>query len=101
MHLSLSGSSSNTGDTLSSFFRDTCSTTSIFDVVLIDNLSLENIDPTLHDFQGETDSHPNVGDQSQKLHRAFHAKCVEMGIESLLRLDCENFQEKQWMSICR
>ncbi|RLN25409.1 hypothetical protein C2845_PM07G32990 [Panicum miliaceum] len=36
-----------------------------------------------------------------RIHQAFHAKCVEMGIESVLRLDCKNFQKKQWMPIYR
>lgn len=111
----LSGSSNNTRDTLSSVFRDSCSTGSGFDVARLDNLSLENTASVLHEassisvfdhkslsaFKGKTVSHPNVADESQELHQAFHAKCVEMGIESVLRSDCKNFQKKQWMPIYR
>lgn len=111
----LSGSSNNTSDTLSSLFRDSCSTGSGFDVALLDNLSLENTNSMMHDtrfsvvfdheslstFKGETASHLNVAGQSEEFHQAFHAKCVEMGIESVLRLDCKNFQKKQWMPIYR
>ncbi|CAL4952987.1 unnamed protein product [Urochloa decumbens] len=111
----LSGSCSNTSDTLSSIFRDSCSTGSGFDVAWLDNLSLENNASMLHDtrfsvvfdheslsaFKGKTVSHLNVADQSQELHHAFHARCVEMGIESVLRLDCKKFQDKQWMAIYR
>ncbi|XP_025816694.1 formin-like protein 14 isoform X1 [Panicum hallii] len=39
---SFSGSSNNTSDTVSSFFRDSCSTSIVFDVALLYNLSLEN-----------------------------------------------------------
>ncbi|CAL4945872.1 unnamed protein product [Urochloa decumbens] len=111
----LSGSCSNTSDTLSSIFRDSCSTGSGFDVAWLDNLSLENNASMLHDtrfsvvfdheslsaLKGKTVSHLNVADQSQELHHAFHARCVEMGIESVLRLDCKKFQDKQWMAIYR
>ncbi|KAG2593901.1 uncharacterized protein LOC120676326 isoform X2 [Panicum virgatum] len=45
----LSGSSNNTSDTLSSLFRDSCSTGSGFDVALLDNLSLENTNSMMHD----------------------------------------------------
>ncbi|KAF8648608.1 hypothetical protein HU200_064652 [Digitaria exilis] len=107
----ISSSSNNTRDTLSSVFRDSCSTGSGFDVARLDNLSLENTASVLHDassisvfdhkslsaFKGKTVSHPNVADESQELHQAFHAKCVEMGIESVLRSDCKNFQKKQWI----
>jgi exocyst complex component 7 len=101
--------------TLSPFFRESCNTGSGFDVSLLDNLSLENTTSILHDtrfsvvfdheslntFKGETASHLNVVGQSQEFHQAFHAKCVEMGIESVFRLDCKNFQKKQWMPIYR
>ncbi|XP_025819739.1 exocyst complex component EXO70B1-like [Panicum hallii] len=56
---------------------------------------------SLNTFKGETASHLNVVGQSQEFHQAFHAKCVEMGIESVFRLDCKNFQKKQWMPIYR
>ena len=95
---SLSGSSNNTSDTSSSLFRDSCSTGSRFDVALLDNLSLENTTSMLHDtrfsavfdheslstFKGGTASDLNVAGQSQEFHQAFHTKCVEMGIESVL-----------------
>ena len=111
----LSGSSNNTSDTLSSLFRDSCSTGSGFDVALLDNLSLENTNSMMHDtrfsvvfdheslstFKGGTASDLNVAGQSQEFHQAFHTKCVEMGIESVLRLDCKNFQKKQWLPIYR
>jgi hypothetical protein len=101
--------------TLSPFFRESCNTGSGFDVSLLDNLSLENTTSILHDtrfsvvfnhesvstFKGKIVSHLNVTSQSQEIHQAFHAKCVKIRIESVLRLDCKNFQKKQWMPIYR
>ncbi|CAO2195709.1 unnamed protein product [Urochloa humidicola] len=117
----VSSSSNYTSSTLSSFFRDSCSTGSGLDVTQLDDPILDDhasiFDDTrfsvifdhksLGAFKEIVDSHPNLADQSQELHQAFHTKYVEVltrcqfaeDINSVLEVDCENFEEGQWKII--
>ncbi|CAL4945871.1 unnamed protein product [Urochloa decumbens] len=117
----LSSSSNYTSSTLSSFFRDSCSIGSGLDVTQLDDPILDDhasiFDDTrfsvifdhksLGAFKDIAVSHPNLADQSQELHQAFHTKYVEVltkcqfveGIDSVLGVDCENFEEGQWKII--
>ncbi|CAO2167551.1 unnamed protein product [Urochloa humidicola] len=117
----LSSTSNYTSSTLSSFFRDSCSTGSGLDVTRLDDPILDDhvsiFDDTrfsvifghksLGAFKEIAVSHPNLADQSQELHQAFHTKYVEVltrcqcaeGIDSVLGVDCKIFEEGQWKII--
>ncbi|XP_066311613.1 exocyst complex component EXO70B1-like [Miscanthus floridulus] len=117
----LSSGSTYTSSTLSSFFRDSCSTGSGLDITRLDDTVLEDTAPIFDDtrfsdifghvsigaFKEVAASHPNLADQSQELHQAFHTKCIEVltrcqfagGTESVLGVDCKGLEGEQWRII--
>jgi hypothetical protein len=117
----LSSGSTYTSSTLSSFFRDSCSTGSGLDITRLDDTVLEDTASIFDDtrfsdifghvsigaFKEVAASHPNLADQSQELHQAFHTKCIEVltrcqfagGTDSVLGVDCKGLEGEQWRII--
>ncbi|XP_066316735.1 exocyst complex component EXO70B2-like [Miscanthus floridulus] len=117
----LSSGSTYTSSILSSFFRDSCSTGSGLDITRLDDTALENTASVFDDtrfsdifghvsigaFKEVAASHPNLADQSQELHQAFHTKCIEVltrcrfagGTDSVLGVDCKGLEGEQWRII--